>query len=649
MLLSCFAAGVVAAEEHITVPAELQKEVDFWIRVYTEVTTSEGFLHDSEDLGIVYRTLRFTSDVSSAQRRDAIDEEREKIEKMLKRLAAGAGDLDDEEKRIAAAFGRGASAERFAQAAKNVRFQLGQSDRFRAGLERSSQWETHIAQTLANLGLPPELAALPHVESSFDPTAYSKVGAAGLWQFMRGTGRRYLRIDDAVDERMDPFRATEAAAQLLDYNYRFLGSWPLALTAYNHGAAGMRRAADALGTTDIVAIIRNYKSASFGFASRNFFPSFLAALTIERDHEKYFPNLQRRPELAFTEVEVPAYVPLKVLEKTLKVDRAQLAQLNPALLSPVLAGDRFVPRGYKLRLPATATAWTAPRLAQQIPLAEQYIEQPRQRSYRVRKGDSLADLARQYATPVATLAGLNGLAVNAELKPGRTLRLPDQPARRVAAADVGPRVADVPPPAQVAATPAPAAEVTEVLTEQREEKAAIAKTAKRAEPVSATEAAEQGPSLVPGGAVARASESTDYSVGADHTIRVAAEETLGHYADWLGLPASRLRSLNKLAAGSSLSMGRQLKLEFSKATPAQFEARRREYHEKIEAAFYANHRITGTQVYIARRGDSLWNVAQRNGQLPAWLVLHYNPEVDFGALRAGLEIVIPKVELVPAT
>ncbi len=167
----------------------------------------------------------------------------------------GDTDLNDEEKRVAAAFGATGTPARFAEAANNVRFQLGQSDRFREGLERSSQWEAHIEQAFANLGLPPELAALPHVESSFDPTAYSKVGAAGLWQFMRGTGRRYLRIDDAVDERMDPFRATEAAAQLLDYNYRFLGTWPLALTAYNHGAAGMRRAADSLNTTDIVTIL----------------------------------------------------------------------------------------------------------------------------------------------------------------------------------------------------------------------------------------------------------------------------------------------------------------------------------------------------------------------------------------------------------
>ena len=85
-------------------------------------------------------------------------------------------------------------------------------------------------------GVPRELVALPHVESSFNPRAYSHVGAAGLWQFMRSTGRRYMRVDDVVDERMDPHKASVAAARLLGFNYRQIDSWPLAITAYNHGA-----------------------------------------------------------------------------------------------------------------------------------------------------------------------------------------------------------------------------------------------------------------------------------------------------------------------------------------------------------------------------------------------------------------------------
>ena len=158
-------------------------------------------------------------------------------------------------------------------------------------LQRAGSWESHIAQTLAAQGLPPEIAALPHVESSFQPTAMSKAGAAGMWQFIRSTGRRYLRIDGAVDERLDPYRSTEAAAQLLSYNYRLLGSWPLAITAYNHGAEGMRRARDQLGTDDIVRIVRQYQSPTFGFASRNYYCSFLAAMRLDRDPEKYFGNV----------------------------------------------------------------------------------------------------------------------------------------------------------------------------------------------------------------------------------------------------------------------------------------------------------------------------------------------------------------------
>src|SRR3981189_773759 len=136
---------------------------------------------------------------------------------------------------------------------------------------------------------------------------------------MRSTGRRYLRIDSAVDDRLDPFRSTEAAAQLLAYNYRVLGSWPLALTAYNHGAAGVRRARDTLGTDDIVKILRNYNSRSFGFASRNFYVSFPAALAADRNPEKYFGSIEKLNEAKFQEVIMPGYVSIGSLERALKI------------------------------------------------------------------------------------------------------------------------------------------------------------------------------------------------------------------------------------------------------------------------------------------------------------------------------------------
>jgi len=634
-------AGIArAAEERIPFPPELQPAVDFWIRVYTEISTSEGFLHDERDLSLVYRRVKFERDVAPGVRRDAVDAEREKIEAMLRRLAQGATDLSEDERKIAELFGPQGSPSRYAEAARTVRFQLGQADRFREGLERSGQWEAHIAQTFSNLGLPPELAALPHVESSFDPTAYSKVGAAGLWQFMRGTGRRYMRVDDAVDERMDPFRATEAAAQLLDFNYRFLGSWPLALTAYNHGAAGMRRARDSMGTGDLATIINGYKSRSFGFASRNFYVSFLAALTIDRNPDKYFSDLKRGSAMRFTEVELPAFVPAGELQKLLKVERSKLASLNPAVRSAVWNGDRYLPKGYRLRLPADAVAWTPQQLGEALG-AHLYAGQPRARSYKVRNGDSLAGIAQRNGVDVQELARLNKLSPAAEPGAGKRLRLPDLQPARVSPAGV--RLAAAAP----SVTPAAVEEVQQTLADQRAEEKLLAQRPKAPEPVTAAEARRETPSLAPGGAIAQATESIDYSINAD-AIRVAAEETLGHYADWLGVPASQLRSLNRMTARSTLSVGRSLKLDFSKVTHEQFEDKRRAFHDAMQASFFAGHRITGTQVYVTKPGDSLWNVTQRNGGLPAWLVMHYNPDVNFANLRAGVQIVIPKIEAMQA-
>ena len=143
---------------------------------------------------------------------------------------------------------RGNPAATFAAAADNVRFQLGQSDRFREGLVRSGQWKPHIRSVLAEYNLPVELEVLPHVESSFNPSAWSKVAAAGMWQFMPVTARDFMRVDHVVDERMDPFIATEGAARLLKRNYGLTGTWPLALTSYNHGTGGMIRAAKQVGT-----------------------------------------------------------------------------------------------------------------------------------------------------------------------------------------------------------------------------------------------------------------------------------------------------------------------------------------------------------------------------------------------------------------
>src|SRR5580700_6072633 len=667
-------ASVWAADSSTAMPRppELERDVQFWIRVYSEVDTNGGFLHDQYNLGVVYETLHFTPNTSPREREHLVDQARSRYAAALRRIAAAKdGPLSDDDQRIKDMWGAEGRPSRLLEATDDIRFQLGQADRFREGLIRSGAWETHIAETLANLGLPAELAVLPHVESSFNPAAYSKVGAAGLWQFMRSTGRRYMRIDGAVDDRLDPFRSTEAAAQLLAYNYRVLGSWPLALTAYNHGTAGVRHAKETLATDDIVRIVRSYTGRTFGFASRNFYVSFLAALEIDRNPEKYFGSLHKDGEARFQELEVPGYVSIASLERALKVDGGQLRTLNPALLPSVWSGAQRVPKAYRLRLPLEGGPWTPQLLAQRLTPADLFAGQRGPRRYRVQAGDTLAALAERYGVPIETLAPMNRVRTSAPLSPGRVISLPEAtPAVTVASAaaptPAPPVGAAQPAPTAASATivaalapPSPGGAVTaDVAERESAEDAAVAAAAAAGDkphaaaatpqPVSAAQAEELGPALGPAAESEQNPDPTDYSVARDSTIRVAAVETLGHYADWLGLTSARLREINHLRYRTPVRIGQRIRLDLSQVTPEVFETLRHEYHRELQAAYFAAHRIVGSDVYIARPGDSGWTLTQHSAQLPLWLLQQYNPDLDLAELRPGTQIVMPRVEEVGA-
>jgi membrane-bound lytic murein transglycosylase D len=166
------------------------------------------------------------------------------------------------------------------------------------------------------------------------------------------TGKLYLRVDEEVDERNDPMRAAEAAARLMQQNYNLLAQWPLAITAYNHGAAGIAKAARESGSKELPDIIERYEGkGSFGFASQNFYASFLAALHVAKNSEAFLGNVPRAKKLEFDEFVMPHYMDVKSFVEKLGIEEATFRELNPALTAEVYAGRKYIPVGYTVRIP----------------------------------------------------------------------------------------------------------------------------------------------------------------------------------------------------------------------------------------------------------------------------------------------------------
>jgi membrane-bound lytic murein transglycosylase D len=255
------------AADEFRVPPALAPAVRFWIDVFARWGQDDAVVHDRVSPWVVYDVVSFHGiDVDARVR---------SVERRL--LLAGVGD-DDVTFAASAASGR-------------VRVQRGMREAFALALAAQRLYRPLVERALAREGLPLALAALPLVESSYHPGAVSHAGAVGLWQLTRATARRYLRVDGAVDERRDPVRASEAAARHLRELHDALGSWPLALTAYNHGLGGVQRACAEVGSDDLARLVARYDGPGFGFASRNFYAEFLAALHVMRHVDRYFPDL----------------------------------------------------------------------------------------------------------------------------------------------------------------------------------------------------------------------------------------------------------------------------------------------------------------------------------------------------------------------
>ena len=641
-------------------PPEIEPAVNFWLKVYTEINTRNGFVHDARDLSVIYETVPYN------QR--AISNARNRIRDDLRVLGSGQRTgLTAGQQEILALFPEGVSNRTLNTAASSIRFQLGQSDRFLGGLRRSGAYRAHIRQVIEEKGLPQELGILPHVESSFNPGAVSSASAAGMWQFGRATGQRFMRIDHIVDERMDPYIATYAAMSLLEYNYSILGTWPLALTAYNHGAGGMRRAVRETGTTDIETIIADYRGRLFGFASRNFYAQFLAVLQIENDLDRYFAGYTFDPAPQFREVRVDGFVESRALAETLGVSHARLQADNPALRAAVWDGDKRIPRGYPVKLRAGEVP--PGDLLALVPDSLKFSEQTPDVEHVVARGESLSVIARRYDTSVSRLVALNQLTNRHRIQIGQRLLLPQGSEQAVAAAPPPESAAPEPAPATLAPPPEPAPEPPPELVQ-------IASN----EPVRIEEPISSGEPILPPAAVLPddqeldapvsgedelaeaidpildvaqsnrilnaelAADPSDYDVDSGNTIEVQAEETLGHYADWLGIRAQDLRRINNMAFRDPVIVGERLRLDFSQVNVAGFERARRAYHAGLQQEFFGNYHIQGVINHTVAANENISTLASNRYLTPIWLLRQYNPGLDMNRLQIGQEIVFPRLQ-----
>jgi membrane-bound lytic murein transglycosylase D len=420
------AAGSSAKEPFPRYP-QLEPNVAFWRDVFAKYSKHEIVFHDPYHLDVVYGVADVSEIDRGSQRsiRAHIAAETRRFANVLKRLSYADPQTEEEKyiKKVLDAH-RGGLPD-YDVLAERIRSQRGLADELCGTLERAQPWLPEMKHVLAANGVPVDLAALPIVESGFRVVAHSFVGAAGIWQFTHGTGRRYMRIDHVVDERRDPLAATEAAARYLRENYEFLGAWPLAITGYNHGEAGVAAAVRQLDTKDLGVIVENYRGRAFGFASRNFYAEFLAAREILQNAEQYCPGVGNRRD-NLERVNIDRYVSFSHLASCAGIDSGTLAELNPALQRDVAAGRLYVPAGYRLWLPAEArtqfqTAYAA--------LPDDAFHDG-QRSYygyhRVRSGQTLSGIAKAYGVSVSALQSCNGIRSSRSLRAGQTLKIPSR-------------------------------------------------------------------------------------------------------------------------------------------------------------------------------------------------------------------------------
>jgi len=382
-------------------PAGLQGQVEFWTKIYNFYDSNQVVFHDSVDPRIIYAVLdlpRIHQEISAPKYRNEVQKRYQEIESVLEHIILGEKPelLLNDWQRIHKMLAQ-KNMLKNPDLKKRLRSQSGLKSQFALGLKNSGRFIDEMKAILRAQKLPEELIALVFVESMFFLSVTSHAGASGPWGIMKETALRSgIYVNNFTDERMDPVVSTLAAAQFLKKAKEGLGKWPLAITAYNYGYAGMLRAVSNLGTQNIEDIIAKHESPIFGFACKNYYAEFLAALDVYNQRQKYFPDVKPEQPWRYEIVQLQKSVHIGDLISARALDKQELINYNPGLSKRTLEGHEVIPASYALRIPHGKSKQFYNKL-KAIPKAKRdQAEQKISFKYRSNGKESLSAIARKH-------------------------------------------------------------------------------------------------------------------------------------------------------------------------------------------------------------------------------------------------------------
>ena len=347
-------------EQRLPARGLVAEQAEFWTRVFEQYDASTTLVHDTRRVQMIvdvinFRHAPYRTVPSWSQRQKIANKYVKRYRKALyrfKKYRLKARKFGAIEQRIYDVYRHDLS--RLLSGKVRLRSQSGLRNTYRVAIKRAQPFMAHMEDIFMQHRVPKELVRLNFVESMFNYKARSKAGAAGVWQFMPRTAREFLHLNRLVDERISPLKATRAAAKLLRRNYRYLGTWPLAVTAYNQGAGSIKRAVRKLKTNDLNIIIAKYRSKTFGFAGRNFYSEYLAANKV---YHKLVDGKHHQP-VPLVALRLPKKVSTASLIKKTSLDKDTLGKYNPCLSPRAFTSRRFMklPPYYEIYVPRRLAA-----------------------------------------------------------------------------------------------------------------------------------------------------------------------------------------------------------------------------------------------------------------------------------------------------